>query len=69
MIISAGILKPPVGHLRGDQIFSEKNSLSASASQREKLGDVSNDRLVNQKAQAVQADQHRAAFVADNAHG
>ena len=29
MIISAGILKPPVGHLRGEQIFSERNFLSA----------------------------------------
>ena len=51
-----------------DFFLKEIFSLSASASQREDLGDGSNDRLVDQEAETVQADQHRAAFVADNAH-
>ncbi len=69
MIISTGILKPPVGHLRGEQIFSERNFfLSASASPREELWDGSNDRLVDQKPEAVEANQDRAAFVANDPH-
>ena len=31
-------------------------------------GDGLNERLVDKEAETVQADQHRAAFVADNAH-